>query len=454
MPPSRTAPAIEEMVERLERALADSPADETDIVWLDARRGHESLGKRRTDGSAAQERTLLVRVRQSGRTGLHRGGSAEPSDLAKAVREALAQARLAPPSPPPLLPPGAADPLPPSPEATGLADPELVRMTPARAKEILQRLAARGEQAQLGWEEGFLVVANSRGLRRAAELTCAWLAVSCAPSPGAGSAEAMSRSLDRLDAPAVFARARSRHASEAGETAEPPQGPVPAVLSAEAAGHLIDLLNRQALTSTSFPGGALRNQLGAPVFHAGFSLRDDATDPRGVPLAFDLLGSACRPIDLVDRGVLLTPAVEDRLAVQIGRPPTPHLVAPDEARASHLFVVPGGPETAVADTELLGRADGGLWIGALEALEGYDPASLRFRAVARGVRRIADGALGAPLPDLLWEDDLQSLLARLLGMGREAVSIPSGDPLFGATTAPGLAFEGVQGLRPAPTPRS
>ncbi len=211
-------------------------------------------------------------------------------------------------------------------------------------------------------------------------------------------------------------------------------------------------MNRLALTSTSFADGALRDQLGAPVFHPAFSLRDDGTDPRGVPLSFDLLGSARRPVDLVDRGVLLTPAVDDRLAARIDRPATPHLVAPDEARASHLFVLPG--DLGIPDTELLGRADGGLWVGALDALEGFDPGTLRFRAVARGVRRLADGALGAALPDLVWEDDLQALLARLLGVGREAVSIPTGDPLFGATTSPGLAFAEVRGLRPAPIPRS
>lgn len=453
MPPRPAAPplALEERIARLERALADSPADETEIVWLDARRAQESHGRQRTDSVETQERMLLVRVRESGRTGLHRAGSAEPSDLEKAIREALAQARLADPSPSPLLPPGAADPLP-SPADEGLADPELARLSPARAREILQRLAEPDEQAQLGWAQGFLVVANNRGLRRTAEMTSAWLSVRVSPSPGAGSAEAMARSLQRLDAPAVFARARSRQASLDDATAPLPEGPVPAVLSPEAAGRLIELLNRQALTSITFSGGALRDQLGAPVFHPAFSLRDDGTDPQGVPLAFDLLGSARRPVDLVDRGVLLTPAVDDRLASRIGRPPTPHLVALDEARASHLFVLPG--ELAVADSELLGRADGGLWIGSLDALEGFDPATLGFRAVARGVRRLDGGALGAPLPDLVWEDDLKALLARVLGVGREAVAIPTGDPLFGATTAPGLALEEVRGLRPAPTPRS
>src|ERR1700724_3211309 len=50
-------------------------------------------------GRAPCERTLLVRVRQSGRTGLHRTGGVEPSELENAVRDAVAQARLAPPTP-------------------------------------------------------------------------------------------------------------------------------------------------------------------------------------------------------------------------------------------------------------------------------------------------------------------------------------------------------------------
>ena len=40
---------VEEMVARLERALAGSPADSTELVWLDARRSQESNGSRKRD---------------------------------------------------------------------------------------------------------------------------------------------------------------------------------------------------------------------------------------------------------------------------------------------------------------------------------------------------------------------------------------------------------------------
>jgi hypothetical protein len=123
-----------------------------------------------------------------------------------------------------------------------------------------------------------------------------------------------------------------------------------------------------------------------------------------------------------------------------------------------LTLQPGEP----SGEELLRRAEGGVWVSELDPVEAFDPRALRFRAVARGVRRISgagsqSGALGPALPDLVWEDRLPDLLTRVLGVGNEAVPVlpaPAGDPLLGAFRVPMLAFEGIDGLRPDPTPRS
>jgi predicted Zn-dependent protease len=447
MPPTSLVP-IEEMLTRLDRALAHSPAEETEIVWIEARRGQESNGKRRRDSFESPERTLLIRVRESGRTGLHRMSAAGLSDLENAVREALGQARLASPTPPPLQPPGAAGPLLETPE---LADPEVARLVPGRARDLIQRQADRGEVAWMGWGEGRVAVVNSRGLRRTAEVTSVWMVVSCGNAPGAGRAMAAARFLEDLDPAALFERARQRDAGT-GDLAEVPREPVPLVLSPDAATALVDLLNRQALGSSTFQHGAFRGRLGETVCHPAITLRDDPAATRGLPFPFDLFGAAKRPVDLIDGGVLLTPAVDEALAAAIGRPPTPHLVAADEALAAHPSLLPGEE----ADEELLGRAGGGIWVAALDGVQAFDPGALRFRARARGVRRIEAGTLGAALPDLVWEDSLPDLLARVLGVGRTAVSVTTGDPLLGATTSPLLAFEAVGGLRAAQrsTPRS
>jgi predicted Zn-dependent protease len=438
MPPSLVP--VEEMLSRLDRALASSPADETELVWIEARRSQESNGKRRRDSYEIPERNVLVRVRESGRLGLHRTNAAGLSDLENAIRDALGQARLARPTESPVRASGAADPLPQLPE---LADPEIARMSQGRARDLLQRSADRAEIGWLGWAEGRMAVVNSRGLRRGTEATAAWLVASSGRGPGAGRAACAARSLEDLNPAAVFERSRQRHAG-GGPVAELPNRPVPLVLSPEAAAALMDLLNREALGSSTFGDGALRDFLGEPVAPPSVSLSDDGTDPRGLPFPFDFLGAAKRPVPLIERGILRTPAVDERLASALDRPATPHLIAPDEALATHLFLHPGEEP----DEELLRRADGGLWVTWLDAPRAFDRAALRFQARLRGVRRLENGALGAPLPDLLWEDHLPTLLPRVLGVGRTAVTaVAAGDPLFGATTAPMLAFDVVGSLR-------
>jgi predicted Zn-dependent protease len=430
---------LDVMVSRLEHLLALSPAELTEISWLEVRRGQESNGKRRRDSYEQHERTVLLRVRESGRTGMHRTSASGLSDLENALREALAGARLSPPMPPPLPPPGHDAPV----ATAGLCDPELARMTPGRARETLQRVAERGETARLGWSEGRIAVAASRGLRRAAEVTSGWVEVIRGRQPGAGRAAAAARSLAGLDLPGVFARARRRQGPP--EVVPPPQGPVSLLLSQEATAGLVELLNRQAFTSDSFHSGVsfLRGNLGQAVFHSGINLRDDPTDPRGLPFPFDVLGAAARPVDLVTNGVAITPAVDNRLARELGLAPTPQRVAPDEAVAAHLFLLPGN----ASEEELLHAADGGFWVAALEPLEGYDARALRFRTVARGVRLITGGTLGRSLPDLVWEDDLRRVLSQVLAVGAELVPLATGAGLFRATTAPMLAVAEVAGLR-------
>jgi PmbA protein len=431
--------ALDDIVRRLEHVLALSPADATEISWMEARRGQESNGKRRRDSYQQHERTILIRVRQSGRTGMHRTSASGLSDLENALREALAQARLADPTPPPLVPLEHDAPI----QTAGLADPELARMTPERAREGLQRLADKSETARLGWAEGRVAVASSQGLRRAAEVTSGWIEVIRGRQPGAGRAAAASRSLSGLDPAAVFERARRRHGPP--DVVPPPEGPAPLLLSQEATAALVELLNRQAFTSESFHSGLsfLCERLGQPVFHPAVSLRDDPTDPRGLPFPFDLLGAAARPVDLVAGGVALTPALDERLARDLDRDPTPQRVAPDAAIPAHLFLLPGN----ASEEELLRAAEGGLWAAALDPVEIYDGHALRFRGVLRGARQVAGGALGRSLPDLVWEAALPDVLSRVLAVGSELVSIATGAGLFRATTAPMIAVDAVSGLR-------
>src|SRR5260370_62109 len=103
LPMSRAELAsLDEMTARLEQTLGASPADSTEIVWIEARRTQVTAGRGRRDAARATgprrrapcERHLLVRVRQSRRTRLHRTGVVQPPHLQNAARDAMAQAPL------------------------------------------------------------------------------------------------------------------------------------------------------------------------------------------------------------------------------------------------------------------------------------------------------------------------------------------------------------------------
>jgi predicted Zn-dependent protease len=463
-PPPHDLAAADEMLARLERLIAASPADSTEAAWVEVRRGEAASGA--DAPSARRERTILIRVRQSGRTGLHRTGSSETSDLENAVRDALAQARLAAPTPHEALAgPGDASG---GGSSGGLHDPALAALAPPAARALLLDAAPRrGETLHLKWLEGRVAVANSAGARRLARVTAAACTVhSGGPGggAGAGSARMAARHLDGLGLASALERARQRQAPAGQEPAECPATAPVMVLSEQGAAALLDLFNRHALSTAAWRDGSPaswpRALLGERVAAPCISLRDDATLPEGLAFPFDLAGWPKRPVDLLAAGIFLTPAVDARLAAEIGRSPTPHAVAPDESLAANLVLWPGAggtggdpaqpraPHSPLAETDLLRAAEGGLWIGELAGGAAFDAARLCFRATARGVRRIGGGELREALPDLVWEDSLAALLAGALALGDRPAAIATGDPLFGATLTPLLALRTTGHLQP------
>ena len=490
---------LDDVLERCERVLSASPADATTLVWLEIGRAEAEAGRRRGGDAPppARERSVLVRVEERGRVGFHRTGAESVGELENALRCALGQAKSDPPAadsitpshPQPLsLPQGGREaPLPargdgftgsessgssapvasvgrgdgcgdasaaPAEQAAatvppGSFDPELARLSPGDAAKILQRGLDKDERAALSWAQAHVVVADSVGLRRAAAVTAATLTVRAGHGPGAGRAAASARSLAALGAERVRDRARARRAGEAaaGEW-RTDGGPTAVVLAPEAVVRLVELLNRHALSARTFRdgGSALAAALGRRLFDPALTLRDDGTDPAGLPFSFDLAGVAKRLLDLVAAGVVATPAVDAELAAARGLAPTPHSLAGDDSRAENLFLVP----SQLDDGALAAAAAGdGLWIGWLDRVECFDPPTLRFRARARGVRRLVDGVPGPAVGDLVWEDSLLRLFAAVAGIGSHPVVLATDGGILGAVSAPAVAFPAAVGLRPA-----
>ncbi|MEM7482636.1 MAG: metallopeptidase TldD-related protein [Acidobacteriota bacterium] len=436
--------ALAEIQQRIDRTLEASPADETEIAWLEAR--HRTTvsnadGSADTSPGARHSRTVIVRINERGRHGSYRTAFATPGELASAVREALGLARLQP---------DGRDVRPISKRGRDAKahqeswDPAIAAPDRPDLDAVLGQRLESDEQADLETVEVRSVVANSRGLRRRAEVTGATLRVTSGQQATAGRAASSARRLAKLDGGDTLERARGRRGSSRATSSSLPEAPYGLVLSPEAMSCLLDLFNRHALSSRSFREGTswVAGSLGHQVFDAAFTLRDRGEDPGGLPFPFDLFGARKRNLDLVVDGVVRNPAVDHALAPVLGRPVTPLAVSSDDAFGTHLFLEAG----ALEDAQLAESVGEGLWVGWLDGVECWDPATLAFRARARGVRRIRDGVRGEAVGELLWEDRLSRLFSRIAGIGRRTVCLAMGDDALGAIVTPAVSFPEAMGV--------
>ncbi len=442
--------------EGLERRVANSVADATELVWVERDQHSACIGPASVENSAGRDcagedrpggttsQSLLVRVIEAGRVGRYQSGQGDFGEVANAIRLAIANSRAQPAAAYPVHLLEAQARLPK--QHIALHDPSLSQLDVAGARRWLEREARPGEEAILRWSEDRVLIVNNCGLRQRARVSTVTLEVCCGSNPGNGTARSSARSLESLAAEAVFARARRRHASAPanGSSAEAVDlrgvGVASQILllSPEATGDLVWLLGQVGLSAEAFYKTPTRSRLaewlGKSLFSRQILLIDDALRHPCLPFPFDLEGRIKRPVELIANGVLVTPAVDRRLAFELGLSLTPHCLGAGEARPGHLVLSPG----TASPSDLLAAAPGGISIDRLEQLEAYDPPRLRFRAVARGLRRIENGRLGVPLADAIWEDSLDRVFRDVAALGATTVSQAREGGLPQGVSAPAL----------------
>lgn len=414
---------LDRALEGASHLVALSPADATLVSWLEWREGIATESARHRRATTVERREILVRVREAGRSGAARSDSAEAGSLQNALRCALVAARLAPPTPD-WEPPAAAA----SASAGDLADPEIVGLGAERAQQILQPLANRRSALELRWRASRLAVASSFAAPRSAELTDVTFEARTGQRPGSGFAARTAATLAACAIGETVARATALE-PPAVEYALP-AADQPLVLSAEAA---IVVLSRFARSLLS---AGRRLERGAPfaIFLAPvLALVDEPLAEELPRQPFDFDGTPKSRRVFVDQGRILATASDLDLAPRLGERTSGHGLGADDAWPLHLVMKPGPRQ----EGELLRDAAGGIRIGAIERLAIEPGEELRFRALARSVRRISsDGSLGAGLPPFVWSSSLVELFSRL----EQVATVPElwrpDEAPFGALSAP------------------
>ena len=429
---------VRQVSTRLERAVKQSIADETEVVWFEKQSSRIAFRIPDANEFAAHEQSVQVRVHDGGRMGFFRTGASDRGEVCNATRSALANSRSAATTSPPLMsgPDGE------EPTSPQLFDRDLATLTPKEARRILVHTLDPDEAALFEWHAGQVVLRNSRGLEQRKRVTSAFLQIRSGEGPGAGFATGAARSLAELRDLEVEERARKRRTDAPVAKFDPE--PCPVILSPEATIELVELLNHRAFSSHAYREGNsfVREHLGTQVFDANLHLRDDGSDPSGLPFPFDLEGRTKTPIALIAHGVAKTPTVDTAAALEFQIEPTAHSVGGGEAFGLNLFMEPG----ELSEDELLQAGSDGLWISRLENIECFDANRMLLRAVARGVRTVRDGRVANPLPDLVWTDSLLRVFSRFEAIGRSTSLKISRDGILGGTAAPSVVLPAVSGL--------
>jgi PmbA protein len=418
---------VSEALELAGRALQLADGDEALALVQ-----RERSGMARFAGSEVHQPTLIenevveLQVVRDGRMGIAVGNRSDDGGLQALATRAAEAAASAPADPdyPGLAPP--AEP----PEVEGY-DEETAALTAEEQARLAAAVIGASEFDLYGFfTSGVteLALASTTGLAVSQPMTDASVLALAAVEGASGYAEQTAWRLSDLDPAAASAEAVEK-AKLTRDAVELEPGSYRAVLEPPAFAELLSYFAYDAFGALGLveERSYAFDKLGQKVFDEGFSLADDALDPRGLPKAFDFEGTPKQRVQLVQGGVL-EGVVWDRPTAKRaggGRESTGH--AP-QSSLRHWGPLPfalsvGGGEAGSAE-ELAELVGDGIYITRLHYLSIVDPREGVVTGMTRdGTFRVRAGKIADPLVNLRFTVTVPELLAELPGLTRERVLI-------------------------------
>jgi PmbA protein len=262
-------------------------------------------------------------------------------------------------------------------------------------------------------------VANSRGIRVSGTRTTSQLiTVSMGPGGGSGYAEAAAVDASTIDAAALGREAAAKARTTVDAISIEP-GDYPVVLEEYAVVDLLDMLGYLGFSALAVQEERSFFEPGKRIGSEIVTIRDDGTDPAGLPLWFDYEGVAKQRVDLVDHGVCRGVVHDAQTAARAGVSSTGHgLPAPN----------PWGPfpanmvmeAGAATRDELIGGLDRGLLVTRFHYTNPVHPKLAIVTGMTRdGTFLVEGGRIVGPVKNLRYTQSYLAALAGTVAVGRE-----------------------------------
>jgi predicted Zn-dependent protease len=415
--------AAERVLDLVRARAGDAEAEVT------VRRGTEALTRFANSfihQNVAEETShVMLRVAVDGRTaGARLDGPTDDTALARLVDGAVASARIRPIDPdwPGVAPVGPAPDVDHWDEATAAATPEDRARLVAAFISAAAGLETAGACATSATSVAF---ANSAGQRLVGRSTLASLDGIARTASSDGSGRQASVSLADIDGTAAGERARAK-ARRGEEPIDLEPGRYEVVLEPQPVSNVLQFLFVYGLNGRPVEEGRSFARLGESQFDSSITIRDDATDPASVGLAFDAEGTPKRRVDVVRGGVTSAILHTRRTAKRSGTESTGGAVEDGDQWGA----LPNNPMLAAGpatDPGLVAAVERGLLVTDFWYTRILDPRTQVVTGLTRnGVWLIEDGQIRRPVRNLRFTQSYVDGLGpgAVLGIGRERALIP------------------------------
>ena len=420
--PSGVADQVIEMV----RAAA--PGAEAEVT---VRTGTEALtrfaGSFIHQNVAEETSHIALRISLDGRTtAVSLDGQPTTDALTRLIDGALEAARVLPADPdwPGLAPVAEAPDAEHWDEVTAKASPD------DRARRVAEFVAA-GEGLETAGscvtDATVVAFANSAGQRLSGRTTLATVDGIARTGTSDGSARAASAALAALDGRALGERA-ARKARDAADATDLAPGRYEVLLEPSCVANLLQFLFVYGFNGRAVEEGRSFVALGEAQFYESITIRDDATDPGTVGVAFDAEGSPKRPLDVVRDGVTTGVLHTRRTAAKAGTQSTGHAVegATEWGALPENIVLDAGRRSP---EELLGGMERGLLVTDFWYTRVLDPRTQVVTGLTRnGVWLVENGRVVRPISNLRFTQSFLDALApgSVRGVGSDHALIGGG----------------------------
>ncbi len=433
----------EKLFAKLEKVLAQSKAEQTEIVFI----GSESALTRYANSYihqnvAENNYRIFFRSIAGNRVGVASTNSMLPDDLKTTLDNSLAIARTQPENP---YFPGL--PKPAKYKELNTFDDTTAATSPRDRAKIVKRIIARAAKNKftmagaLSTSIDEIAILNSRGVRAYQPTTVCSVNMIAMSDTSSGYASATSRNIaeidfDRLALQAVNKCERSQNPREIKP------GDYEVLLEPPAIAEMLEWLNYVSFNCKPYQQGTsfLSGKIGKKLTSSQITLYDNALDENSLAFPFDFEGVPKKKVFFLEKGIARGVVYDSVTAYKEKVKPTGHTLTPDNANEGalgfNIFMAPG----KVKREKMISGIKKGILVTRFHYLNGYiDPRNSVLTGMTRdGTFLVKNGEIVCGLKNLRFTDSFLRAFDSVIAISKEVERHDSWWSAVGCMTIPAV----------------